>query len=328
MEDPFGSLDLDDDLFEDSTPVAPRKVMPASYPYPLAEDGLFFPIEGQDLLSPLNFAATFHSSKLAPTNISSVIERMYLLKQFEQCLALTRLWIVENRKQAKPFGNLEICDISARCCLKVEGPEAALAALEDCEDLDLTHPTQTTAGSFMFYTQLLRQSGGEDNWTRALDTLTMYFSVRGKDYRGFIEVYEVLIASMGSVEGKLGADGAKDLRLIASLAMRRAKWLFSQSLQPYLMDTPLMKRRESHENTKIDSVLDSNRTFLDAFDASVEDEDVFKNGIMDSLLWAFPKLKDQTVNWIRADILIKSSAANLILGDDEGDDEDASVSKM
>ncbi|KAJ3012424.1 UNVERIFIED_CONTAM: hypothetical protein HDU68_001187 [Siphonaria sp. JEL0065] len=303
MEDPFGDLDLDDEC--EKTPVAPRKVMPASYPYPLVADGLF----NVDLSLP--FSETFNESKLAPSNIQSLIERLYLLKDYSQCLHLASLWIKENSTREKPFGCLEVCDIAARSALRLGDIKSAIRILEASPDVDLTHPTQTTAGVFMFYARLLREAG---DGVKALNVLTLYFKVRAKDFRGFMELYEVV----------KGRDG---MAFVAALAVRRAKWLFSQSMQPYLVDTPLMKRHDLHEVARIDAALEEYKAVLEAFDTSDEDEVLVKDRLVEAINEVLPGLEVETLDWIRTDVFIKSSASNELL--DEGEDEEGpSVARM
>ncbi|KAJ3283134.1 hypothetical protein HDU79_009307 [Rhizoclosmatium sp. JEL0117] len=312
------SLDgFDDDLFSDASTAPPRHVTVSSYPLPLAKDGLFVSEAADEALKNMDsssFAAIFNGNKLNPSNIQSLVEREFMLGNYKAATSIARLWLAENRKRDKKFACLEICDIAARSEVRLGNLESALDILEACEDVNLSHPTQTTAGSFLFHIQLLKKLGF---YARALNQLPHYLKVRARDYRAFIEASEILVLSQPSSP------------LISALAMREAKWLLEITIQPNLLENPVFQLYKHKDFSRIAAFVESHKAILDEFDTSTTDETQSKNNLMESLESAVPGLSTDIITWIRETLIHKISSRSVdssALNDE--DDDGPSVSQM
>ncbi|KAJ3108267.1 hypothetical protein HDU97_001801 [Phlyctochytrium planicorne] len=156
-----------------------------------------------------------YKTKLGPSEVLSTIERLYLLKNFEDAISLVDKWLEANAKRKKPIQQIAIYDVGARCALRLKDPQRALKYLRMA-------PTENDIG-ILFLTARVLGMCQETN--EALRHFKKYLDIRTSDYLAWKEIGNMffnLTPHYETIE-----DGGKS----ASMCRKRAFQCMQKSLK-------------------------------------------------------------------------------------------------
>ncbi|KAI8843837.1 hypothetical protein BJ741DRAFT_589347 [Chytriomyces cf. hyalinus JEL632] len=313
-----------DDLFGSSNepPPPPRHVMPDSYPYPLAEEGLFLDQQDALVLKGANhtelaskFESIFDATRLSPSNISQLIEHLYMQRQYPKVLEIAQLWIAENQKRSKPFSSMEVCDIGARAALRCNDTHTALHILENCKEVDLSFPSQTTVAFLFLRAQVHGKTG---QLGLALNGFYHYLQIRLRDFRAYVETAEAVTRTSGY-------ESSDALKTIRALALRRACWILSQSVQLEVLETELKQRHNAVEVARLDAMVQQLEPFVEAFDAS---EGSRARDDLVHIISVLPNVNKEVLEWMKTDVLLKNAESHKLMEAGDEENEGRKVSEM
>ncbi|KAI9193614.1 uncharacterized protein BJ171DRAFT_525244 [Polychytrium aggregatum] len=213
-------FDDSDDLFE-QTPKRNRHVIDTDFAARALPRGWL-------LGASLDVSARF-GEKLGPNQIINGIEILYLQRKYEECLGLVAEFVKHNAARPKPIQIKEICEIGARCCLRLGRNEEALAWIEKPAE------PNREPGYYFLIAQIYRLN---HHFIKSLTCYREYLHIRSNDYLAWKEI-ALLFHSI--YESK---QASRDLLVIAVLSMRYSYRLLLRSPRPSTVFSQANLRKE------------------------------------------------------------------------------------